>query len=894
MKGLTSKSHFFKAIPILLTCFSLLLSDPAVAFKPWNHDYIVKHGLKQVKVVTPDGDVLRFSDAAIEEIQTATKSVDSINEDLRGFWKGELHCDDERLEECSGVIKTFKEDRIVAQADTSSPKLLRRLLGRALHTLQDFYSHSNWVNSLPGPNHTTPFDKLGNEIVTSLGLGVPTCQTAWPDRLEGKGETDVTTGHFNLTGSLIWTPPSGKCVHGMPAQAGMNKDSAAMPFFVAARNVAVMATRAFAEQVMQEILAYDLYEDKTISKYVYVSKIMNSRATLGFVVDDTGSMGPTISGVKSAIARVIETVQRVDYITPEEYMLVVYGDPDVGTPRVTWDADDILTWINAITPGGGGDCPELVNAAVLRAVNKAKFASRIYVYTDAAVKDKDLKDNVKAVIKRKGIFIKFFLSGSCSPIDPVYEEIARETGGQVVVLNNTASAVADSYSLIEPELSGDLEPVLILEETLDGIIPIETTFPVDSTMTSLVVAVHMGSKGDIRLYRPNDSEVLAGDTDATITELPNGRVINIAGPVAGNWRVSVDGLSGVTYSLSVSGNTPLRFSRFDFVELKGRFAHEGLFPIDGDPITGVSSTAMARLYGPYNSGFVGFMLRDESDGFIDEPTLTLGGDNAFEDDFVGPVTLQPGVRFRAYAIGEDDKGFLFLRAYPPTFLPQSVQVEALYLDSDLEMYAGEEYIARFRVTNRGNGDTFTITTANEGGWIKEVSYNEIILNTDESIEIEVILDVPEDTPDETVFVMTLVAMSTTNPDTQNSALFGAIVELPVAVVIDSGSGGGGGGGGCFIATAAYGSYMDPHVMVLREFRDEYLMTNEIGRALVKLYYRISPPIAEHIAQNETLRTSTRWLLTPIVYSVAHPRVAGLFIFGLILIPAVKRRLHRDI
>jgi len=890
MQGLTSKSLFFKALYVLIACFTLLASDPALAFKPWNHDYIVKHGLKQVKIITPEGDTLRFSDTAIEEIQTATKSVDSINEDLRGFWKGELHCDDERLEECSGVIKTFKEDRIVAQADTSSPKLLRRLLGRALHTLQDFYSHSNWVNSMPGPGHTTPFDKLGNEIVTSLGPGVPTCQTAWPDRLEGKGETDVTTGYFNLTGSLIWSPPSGKCVHGMPLQAGMNKDSAAMPFFVEARDVAVLATRDFAQQVMQEILAYGLYDDKTISKYVYVSKIMNSRATLGFVVDDTGSMGPTISGVKSAISRVIETVQRVDYITPEEYMLVVYGDPDVGTPRVTWDPEDILAWISAITPGGGGDCPELVNAALLRAVNEAKYASRIYVYTDASVKDKGLKDNVKAVAKRKGIFIKFFLSGSCSPIDPVYEEIARETGGQVVVLQNTSTAVADSYSLIEPELSGDLEPVLIKEETLAGI-PIDTTFPVDSTMTGLVVAVHMGTKGDVRLYRPGDVEVLVGDTDATITELPNGRVINISAPVAGIWRVSVDGLSGITYSLSVSGNTPLRFSRFDFVELKGRFAHEGLFPIDGDPIAGVSSTAMARLYGPYNSGFVGFMLRDESDAFIDEPTLTLGGDNAFEDDFVGAVTLQPGVRFRAYAIGEDESGFLFLRAYPPTFLPQSVQVEALYLDSDLEMFAGKEYTARFKVTNRGALDSFTITATNEEGWIKQVSLDEVTLDLDESAEIEVLLDVPGDAAGDTTFVMTLVATSTTNTDTQNSALFSALVELPAIVATGSG---GGGGGGCFIATAAYGSYMEPQVMVLREFRDEYLMTNEIGRALVKWYYRISPPIAGYIAQNEVLRTSTRWLLIPIVYSVAHPRMAGLFIFGLILIPVVKRKLHSDV
>jgi hypothetical protein len=105
------------------------------------------------------------------------------------------------------------------------------------------------------------------------------------------------------------------------------------------------------------------------------------------------------------------------------------------------------------------------------------------------------------------------------------------------------------------------------------------------------------------------------------------------------------------------------------------------------------------------------------------------------------------------------------------------------------------------------------------------------------------------------------------------------------------SSGGGGGGGCFIATAAYGSPLHPHVQALREFRDGVLLGYAPGRAFVAWYARVSPPLAALIAEHPSLRAPVRWALAPIVYTVAFPRTA--FGLGLLLVLAAylawKRR-----
>ena len=99
-----------------------------------------------------------------------------------------------------------------------------------------------------------------------------------------------------------------------------------------------------------------------------------------------------------------------------------------------------------------------------------------------------------------------------------------------------------------------------------------------------------------------------------------------------------------------------------------------------------------------------------------------------------------------------------------------------------------------------------------------------------------------------------------------------------------------GGGGCFIATAAYGSNMDKHVIILSKFRDKHLLTNAIGRSIVDAYYKLSPPVASYLHKHSFEKVIVRCALIPIagiayISLYIHPLVL-LFAFILLILTGV--------
>jgi len=81
-----------------------------------------------------------------------------------------------------------------------------------------------------------------------------------------------------------------------------------------------------------------------------------------------------------------------------------------------------------------------------------------------------------------------------------------------------------------------------------------------------------------------------------------------------------------------------------------------------------------------------------------------------------------------------------------------------------------------------------------------------------------------------------------------------------------------GGGGCLIATATFGSELAPQVQMLREIRDNSVLTTTSGTSFMiafnQFYYSFSPTIADMERENQVFKETVKIAITPLLTTLS--------------------------
>lgn len=80
----------------------------------------------------------------------------------------------------------------------------------------------------------------------------------------------------------------------------------------------------------------------------------------------------------------------------------------------------------------------------------------------------------------------------------------------------------------------------------------------------------------------------------------------------------------------------------------------------------------------------------------------------------------------------------------------------------------------------------------------------------------------------------------------------------------SGNSGSSNNSDCFVATAAYGTPLQYEIQVLRNWRDNTLRYNSIGRQFIAFYYKVGPSLADFIKKYPIFKAPVRTIVKSII------------------------------
>lgn len=674
----------------------------------------------------------------------------------------EFHFDDEQFHGANANIKRLRENIIRTVRTSRDHEAGWQNLGEALHILQDFYSHSNWVEM----GNTLPLPGIGNPNGDSFGpvkladRSVHTCkdcdnsdpqcmQNILPEILR---DNILTSGYFHK--SQPAHKPEGKCSHGgifdatssQTPTGGIAKDglislSCGHPqWHLRAAAVAEEASVNFLNELRND-LGDDMFGDFL---NLFIGK------TLSIVMDTTGSMADYIETAKERVKIIVEKSQE-DKVNPIlSYILSPFNDPTVGPVFQTTDANEFIAAIEGLFADGGGDCPELSMSGILKAAELSSLGSPIFVFTDASAKDANLQGAVEAIAKDKELQITFFgYTTSCEDkmvgqthsnvsrlavrdtVMDGYYKLASVTGGLVFTAGD--ESLFNTTVFMEEALQDLAVNILQLFGSQGNL---SESFFVDDGITKLTVSF-ISPKGylpDFSLISPSGKVVHC----QIITSANTVRTCEYTELIVGTWQLKIQQTEDVSWTCRITGISPLE-ADFELYKQPSD-SREFLQQLDSNPIAGSDIFVEYSVSDSVASLSTALIFNGTDGQLLCAAPLEYQGQSS--KIYFGNFSA-PSKPFYIGVIGLDADANHFQRVNLATISPTLISLEVVSLiNSSLTLVPGGSLNVSFNVTNQGQSAMFTFLAYDSLGFIQSFYPESLYVSNGEIVEVFVTLSAP--------------------------------------------------------------------------------------------------------------------------------------------------------
>lgn len=667
------------------------------------------------------------------------------------------HFDAEMFQEANSVVRETRQKIISSIASQNfSKESIWTYLGQALHTIQDFYSHSNWVElgkTKPirgiGDTDGNPFSHINIAQHDTLTCKNCPVDTANPKDCSSNilpnilAQQILTSGYRSdqyLNGRQIQKPAGkngeGKCSHGgrkdstryEMATGGISKDSPSC------KEAPHCANHFLAAQMAEDasvIFLHDLREDIGDKKLGDILGLFIGKS-LVVALDTTGSMESYIQAAKNRIANMVEQSVQSPEFAIANFVLVPFNDPDVGPVLITRDPNEFLDAVNKLDAQGGGDCPEMSLTGILKAAQSCEPNSPIAVFTNSDEKDSAKLASVLSIAGSKHLTISFYGYQQCTGIQSAaYNQIASSTGG--FVFTATGDLLYESTSYMEETIDSSSVNLLHLNGSLGDV---TRYFYIEGGVEKITITTT--SETQLPNLEVSDPTGTVQACKSTVN-LPTTKTCRILNPIAGKWTVNVrSARSNQLWTALISASSTLETSCTMLTENVD--SDEPFFAeVVGNPIAG--SVAFLECTVSDSNANLSFASIFSESGMLlfDLPLIYQGNISKI---YLSNFTV-PAAGFYYGVSGFDSSDLLFTRVSLSKYYPSYINLNIAHVSNvSFAIARGDSFVIVYNVSNFGGSSSFDILVSDSLGFLRSFTPKTAILGPNSNIEVTAELYVP--------------------------------------------------------------------------------------------------------------------------------------------------------